>query len=143
MTTLYLICGIPGSGKTTLAHQLAQQHNAKIHSYDNIPNARQNSDRDGIIKKQWIEAMNADLRNGHSVVCDSTNLTSDSRKWVTQRLVSCKKVLIVKVVPLETCLQRNARRQARLPDFVVTQAAQRLEAPTPEEGWEEIRISRD
>ena len=87
--------------------------------------------------------MNADLRNGHSVVCDSTNLTSDSRKWVTQRLVSCKKVLIVKVVPLETCLQRNARRQARLPDFVVTQAAQRLEAPTPEEGWEEIRISRD
>jgi tRNA uridine 5-carbamoylmethylation protein Kti12 len=143
MTTLYLICGIPGSGKTTLAHQLARQHNAKIHSYDNIPNARQNSDRDGIIKKQWIEAMNADLRNGHSVVCDSTNLTSDSRKWVTQRLVSCKKVLIVKVVPMEVCLQRNKGREYEVPEHRIELARQALEPPTPDEGWDQILISRD
>lgn len=143
MTTLYLLTGIPGSGKTTLAHELAEQHQAKIHSYDDIPNARRNPDKDGEIRNQWIEAMNADLLAGHSVVCDSTNLTSESRKWITERLVPCKKVLIVKAVPLEVCLQRNKGREYEVPEHQIKMAVQAMEAPTKDEGWDAIYLSRE
>lgn len=141
--TLYLICGIPGSGKTTLAHELAEQHQAKIHSYDDIPNARRNLDKDGKIKAQWIEAMNADLLAGYSVVCDSTNLTSESRKWIIERLIPCKKVIIVKDVPLEVCLQRNKGREYEVPEYQIKMAAQFIEPINRDEGWDKFYVCRE
>lgn len=143
--TFFLISGIPGSGKTTLAHQLAQQHNATVHSYDALPGANTKESMDGSVKRAWLEAIHADLKSGKSVVCDGLNLTVEERQEVLSAVadIPCKKVLIVKVVPLETCLQRNAQRTARLPDFVLEQSARKLEPPTPDEGWDEILISRD
>lgn len=140
-----VISGIPGSGKTTLAHQLAKQHNAVVHSYDALPGANTKESMDGSVKRVWLEAISADLKAGKSVVCDGVNLTVEERKEVLSAVadIPCKKVLIVKVVPLETCLQRNAQRKQRLPDFVLEQSARKLEPPTPDEGWDQILISRD
>jgi len=87
--------------------------------------------------------MNADLLAGHSVVCDSTNLTSESRKWIIERLVPCKKVLIVKAVPLEVCLQRNKGREHEVPEHQIKMAVQAMEPPTKDEGWDAIYLSRE
>lgn len=143
--TLYVVCGIPASGKTTLAKTLAEQHNANVHSIDDISGSWGTPDIDGRFRRQWMENIKANLRNGKSVVCDSLALDSLSRKWILDQVsgFECKRILVVKVVPLEICLQRNARREARLPDFVLEQAARRLEPPTPDEGWDEIYISRE
>lgn len=145
MKKLYMISGIPGSGKTTLAHQLAEQNTATVHSYDALPGANTKESMDGSVKRAWLEAIRADLKAGKSVVCDGLNLTRKDRKEVLSMVsdIPCKKVLVVKVVPLETCLQRNAQRKARLPNFVLEQSARKLEPPTPDEGWDEILISRD
>jgi tRNA uridine 5-carbamoylmethylation protein Kti12 len=142
---LYMISGIPGSGKTTLAHQLAEQHTADVHSYDDLPGANTKESMDGSVKRAWLEAISADLKAGKSVVCDGLNLTRKDRKEVLSVVsdIPCKKVLVVKVVPLETCLLRNAQRKARLPDFVLEQSARKLEPPTPDEGWDEILISKE
>lgn len=145
MTTLYLLSGIPGSGKTTLAHQLAEQHNANVHSYDELPGANTKASMDGSVKQAWLQAIHADLQKGKSVICDGLNLTVAERKELLATFadIPCKKVLVVKIVPLETCLQRNRGRQARLPDFVVEQSAERMEAPTKDEGWDAIYLSRE
>lgn len=145
MTTLYLLSGIPGSGKTTLAHQLAEQHSATVHSYDDLPGANTKASMDGSVKQAWLHTIHADLQNGKSVICDGLNLTVAERKELLFYVadVPCKKVLYVKVVPLETCLQRNRERKARLPDFVVEQSAERMEAPTKDEGWDAIYLSRE
>lgn len=145
MTTLHFISGIPGSGKTTLARELAQQHNATVHSYDEMPGANTRTSMDGSVKQAWIQAIREDLQAGKSVICDGLNLTVAERKELLSYVadISCKKVLCVKVVPLETCLQRNREREARLPDFVVEQAAQKMEAPTKEEGWDKIYVYKD
>ena len=145
MTTIFLISGIPGSGKTTLAHQLAEQHNATVHSYDALPEANTKDSMDGSVKQAWLQAIREDLETGKSVICDGLNLTVAERKELLAEFsdTTCKKVLYVKIVPLETCLQRNREREARLPDFVVEQSAQRMEAPTNDEGWDKIYVYKD
>lgn len=145
MTTLNLLSGIPGSGKTTLAHELAQQHNATVHSYDDMPEANTKASMDGSVKQAWIQNIRKDLQSGKSVICDGLNLTVTERKELLAQFanIPCKKFLHMKVVPLEICLQRNRERQARLPDFVVEQAAQRMEAPTMYEGWDKIYLYKE
>lgn len=145
MTTIHLISGIPGSGKTTLAHELAEQHNATVHSYDDMPGANTKASMDGSVKQAWLQAIREDLQSGKSVICDGLNLTVAERKELLATVadIPCKKVLYVKIVPLEICLQRNRERQARLPDFVIEQSARKMEAPTKDEGWDEIFVCRD
>lgn len=145
MTTLNLISGIPGSGKTTLAHELAQKHNAIVHSYDEMPNANTKASMDGSVKQAWIQNIREDLQSGKSVICDGLNLTVAERKELLAQFadIPCQKFLHMKVVPLETCLQRNRERQARLPDFVVEQSAERIEPPAKDEGWDKIYVYKD
>lgn len=145
MTTLSLLSGIPASGKTTLAHELAQKHNATVHSYDDMPEANTKVSMDGSVKQAWIQNIREDLQSGKSVICDGLNLTVTERKELLAQFsdIPCQKFLHMKIVPLEICLQRNRERKARLPDFVVEQAAERMEPPTKEEGWDKIYVYKD
>lgn len=137
--------GIPGSGKSTLAHQLAEQHNATVHSYDDMLGANTKHSMGGEVKKLWIEKMRSDLSIGRSVICDGLPLTIAERKELLAQFadIPCEKILAVKIVPLEICLQRNRNRHKRLPDFVVEQAAQKMEPPTKDEGWDKIYVYKD
>ena len=143
--TAYVLCGIPASGKTTLAKQLAQQHDATIHSIDDVPHAWDSHDIDGKFRRQWMENIKKDLQNGNSVVCDSTALNSASRKWILKELSAfdCEKILCIKVVPVEMCIQRNANRSRKVPEENILDMAKVLEAPTKDEGWDKILVYRD
>lgn len=147
MSTLkvFVLCGIPGSGKTTLAWQLAERHDALVHSIDDIPGAWDGCDKDGVFQRQWIDRIKADLRNGSSVVCDSVALTSETRKWILRELseFDCKKVLVMKVVPLETCLQRNKNRVREVPEEQIQLQVRLLQPPTHDEGWDAIYVDRE
>lgn len=143
--TAYVLCGIQGSGKSTLAHQLAEQHNAAVHSVDDIPNAWGNHDMDGNIRKQWMENVKVDLQNGKSVICDSLALTIASRKWILKELsgFNCEKILCIKAVPVEVCLQRNENRGRKVPDGQIRFTASMLEPPAKDEGWDKIYVCKD
>ena len=140
MTTLYVLCGSPASGKTTLSNQLAKQSSAIIHSYDDMPMANTPQSMDGSVKKVWIENMKSDLKSGKDVVCDGMNITAKERIDLLNGFsdVDCKKILFVLRPDLETCIQRNMQRKSSLPHFVVEQAYQMYECPTPDEKWDEI-----
>lgn len=145
MIRFCVLTGIPGSGKTTLAHELANQYNAIVHSYDDLPGANTKASMDGSVKQAWIASIREDLQSGKSVICDGLNLTVKERKEILESIsdIPCEKILVFKIVPLETCLKRNQERQARLPDFVVEQSARKIEPPTPDEGWDKILVSTD
>lgn len=138
--TAYILSGIPGSGKTTLAKELADQHKAFRLSYDDMPGA--NTKADGSIMEAWLRAICDTLQKGNSVVCDGLILTAADRRKLLSAVadIQCRKVLVYKDVPVDLCLQRNRQREARLPDFVITQAAAKLEPPKAGEGWDEIYV---
>ena len=142
---LLVISGIPGSGKTTLATKLSERYNAYICSYENLTNANTVESTYGNVQQLWIQEIRAALQSGKSVICDRLNLTTADRNELLASVadIPCEKVLYMQIVPLEICLQRNRERLARLPDFVVEQAAQKLEVPTDSEGWDEICLNHE
>ena len=87
----------------------------------------------------------ADLQNGKSVVCDSLANTSAIRKWILKELsdFNCEKVLCIKVVPVEVCVQRNKGRFREVPEYQIELSARLLEPPAKEEGWDKIYVYKD
>lgn len=136
---LFVFCGIPGGGKTTLSKQLSEQHNAKLHCFDSLPNAHHPKYYESVRSQMWADITN-DLRNGHAVVCDDLHTKLKWRKGLLSAVADtpCKKVLVVMTTPLEECLRRNANRERRLPDSVVANIHASYEPPTYDEGWDKI-----
>lgn len=92
-----------------------------------------------------MDRIKADLHDGKNVVCDCLALNSISRRWILSELsgVSCRKILVVKVTPVEVCLQRNEGRARKVTEEQIRASARMLEPPAEGEGWDEIQVSRD
>lgn len=138
MLTLYVLCGIPGSGKSTIAHKLVEQHDATLCSYDTLPGANDQKNR-----KDLHPTLFANIRNALSVgnvICDDMNITKKRRLDLLSAVsdIQCEKILFVITTPIDECLRRNANRESRLPDFVLIQSQYMFESPSLDEGWDEI-----
>ena len=146
--TLFLLCGVPASGKTTYSKQLAEEHNAVRHSYDDMPNARVHDYKlSQEVHRQWLENIKNDLLNGRSVVADNTSLNVEFRMKFLSELsnIPCKKVLIIMDTPIDVCISRNSQRQGveRVPDNAIKMAHYFYEKPSPFEMWDEIKVIRN
>jgi tRNA uridine 5-carbamoylmethylation protein Kti12 len=128
---IIVLCGIPGSGKTTLSKKIAEEQNAVRFSFDEM----------GCLQhKELIQPIIESLKSGKSVVVDALYAEKQRRTDLLSAVadIDCKKILVVMSTPLEECLRRNANREMRLPDFVVISIHQDYELPTLDEGWDKI-----
>ena len=75
---------------------------------------------------------------------DATNLTPHDRaSWIKLAKDFGYEVQAVYFdVPLEVCLERNARRQRTVEDDVMRKMSAKLKAPTFEEGFSKITVVR-
>ena len=131
MLTLYLFCGAPASGKTTISKQMAEKYNAERISFDERHYMRHN---------EMISPILEALMDEKNVVADSVFAYVKQRKMILDAVknIPCKKILIYMTTPLDECLRRNANRKNHLPDFVVESFYNSIEPPTLDEGWDEI-----
>lgn len=139
MQIIYVLCGIPASGKSTLANELSMKFNATVHHFDDIPGANRKESNGQAYEEFWRRIRN-DLLNGKSVIADGIHTSKSLRMKILNAVneIECKKVLIVMNTPLEECLRRNANRKPRLSDFCILAIHEKQEAPTLDEGWDEI-----
>jgi len=126
---LYVLIGIPCSGKSTYANKLAsKKSNTVVISTDEIRKeltgtyeftSSSNKAVFDIAKKMISQV----LELGFKVVFDATNTNKQHRKSIISiaKKANCKTVAIVFKTPIDLCLKRNSKRnfERRVPEDVI------------------------
>ena len=144
MNELIMLVGIPASGKTTIAKEY-EKNGYVWHSSDEIrlefllPQTKEgNIETFNILHKRVHE----DLKNGKNVIYDATNMSRKRRIGFLRSLnkIECFKKCIFTLASIETCKERNLKRENPVPDDVYDKMVSIFSAPFVIEGWDEIQV---
>ena len=140
---LYILCGLPASGKSTFAWNFIKNNDIRYVSRDEIrfsmikENEEYFSHEKEVFKK-FAGTIAQTLIDGFDVIADATHLNRISRdkliRAIDQYTIEYTITYIVLETSLETCMKRNTLREgrARVPDSVMKSMA---------ENWEDITNS--
>ena len=133
LLNLYVLCGVPGSGKTTYAKQLSEDKTIVKLSYDELRCPSQ---------LEFARLIRKELRNGKSVVADTVNNSVFNRKLILDFIkdIECNKVLVFLDTALDDCLTRNNLREKPMNPNIIKCIHKSFQTPTLDEGWDEIII---
>lgn len=128
---IYVLCGLPASGKTTLSEELAVQHEAKLFHYD---------DYKGNKKLSCYAQIKEELLS-NNVVLDGLFLMKSWREELLKILkeVECEKILVKVNTPVKECIERNKERERPLNEALIRDLDKHYQEPTLDEGWDEIQ----
>lgn len=138
--------GLPASGKSIKAQELASEYNATIFSsdalrkelYDDESMQGDNTKLFNTLHQQ----IKTHLKNGYSAILDSTNLSYKRRMAFLSELkrIPCEKICVLMATPYEECLKRNAERERKVPVDVIERMYRSFDVPYWYEGWDDIKI---
>lgn len=147
MADLYLMCGVPGAGKSTFLKNHIKEENSIIISRDIIrfsivkPDEDYFSHEDEVLDIFW-EQINKALAEGKNTFVDQTSLTPRARKWLLQHVEGYKHANLIWIDEnLETCLKRNELRRgtrAYVPRSVIRRMFSQFIEPSLDEGFDYI-----
>lgn len=139
MSTLFIMVGVPGSGKSFVADAVSKAVTSVVVSRDSIRfNLLKKNDKYFAKEKQvfaaYIKEVQKHIDNGEMVFADATHLNESSRHKLISNLRLKKEDYVIPVVietPLEKCLERNARRtgRKRVPESVIENMFESLTDP--------------
>lgn len=139
-----ILCGIPGSGKSTYAQSFEEL--GWVHLSSDLIRKELYGDESiqgnpnevfSLMQKMAVDALN----NGKSVIYDSTALTRKDRAGI---IAACPKFAKIecKVVwaPIKTCIERDAVRERTVGKEVIDKMLKRFQFPFYDEGIDEINV---
>lgn len=140
---LFIMCGLPASGKSTFAQQFIKNNDIRYVSRDEIRFSMIKKDeeyfsREKEVFRKFAGTIAQTLIDGFDVIADATHLNRISRDKLIRAIdhytTEYTITYIVLETSLETCMERNALRKgrARVPDSVMKSMA---------ENWEDITNS--
>ena len=139
MTVLYLMCGVPGCGKSTWINKNKIDTDVVI-SRDVVRFSlvKANEDyfsKENLVFNTFIDQINEAIDNHVSTIfVDATHINETSRNKVLDRLHLSDEVKVIPVFikeDLETCLHRNSLREGRanVPEKAIIRMYNSLHAP--------------
>ncbi|MFW9847522.1 MAG: AAA family ATPase [Candidatus Thorarchaeota archaeon] len=143
---LIALCGIPASGKTTLARdfQLATSSdwNSVLVSTDDWRDNEYYTDfkpqKEGDVRKKALNLTRTFLARKQSVIHDDTNYYSSMRHelFCLAEEFSCKFGVVYVKTPLETAQEWNLHRETNIPSEVVTNIHSKFDIPGQKYAWD-------
>lgn len=145
MANFYMMVGLPGSGKTTFAHNIEKE--AVVISSDIIRKELWGSEEkqgdNKIVFEELEKRVMENLAADKSVVYDATNIKAKKRKdflYRLRKIPNVNTVCMLMSVPYEQCLERNNERGRVVPEEVIEKMYMNFEVPQIREGWNQINI---
>lgn len=137
MKTLFMMCGLPGSGKSTF---VAAMSSVPCICLDNLREEFYGdaaTQGDGaFIFKTGMERLRALFEKEDVCIYDATNINRRTRKNVMDNLPMVDHFICIWIdTPVAKCLKQNEKRERHVPQEVIERMASKFEIPTKEEGF--------
>ena len=146
MPKFIMMVGLPASGKSTYAEELAKRYDANIHSSDSIREELSgdinNQNINDLVFKTLHSRIKEDLTNGKSCIYDATNINYKRRMAFLNELnkITCEKHCYFIATPYTQCLHNNAQRERKVPLDVIERMYRHFDPPYYYEGWDYIEV---
>jgi predicted kinase len=142
---IIMMIGLPASGKSTKAEELAKTYNANIHASDKIREELgdiNNQDNNQLVFQILHNRIKDDLKNDKNCIYDATNINYKRRKGFLEELnnIPCEKICIVMATPYRECIKNNHSRERQVPIDVIKRMYKNFHIPYWYEGWDDIQI---
>lgn len=138
--TLTVLCGLSGSGKSQYIRRHNKVVNAIVISTDDIREelcgAVEDQSRNGEVFQEFHKRIRQNLKEGHDVFAEATNITMKSRRAIlnTVKEIDCEKICVVIVKPFAQCKRDNLYRVHPVPEHVIEKQVLKFQIPFKEEG---------
>lgn len=142
MSKFYMLVGLPGSGKSTIAQKL----NCKVFSSDSLRKelwGNENTQGDNSqLFNELQRRIRETLKKGENCVYDATNINAKRRTSFLSSIkgIECEKICIFVATDFNLCLLRNFQRERHVPYEVIKRMYLNFDIPQFREGWSDIQI---
>ena len=146
MIKMFMMIGLPASGKSTIAKEIAKKENAVIVSTDDLRqellNDVNSQKNNNLIFEEAEKRLKANIEAGRNVIFDATNINYKRRRdWLNRfNKYAVKKIGILVATPYEECLIRNEQRKRKVPEEVIKRMYHNFYIPQYYEGFDDIQI---
>lgn len=145
-TTLYVLCGIPYAGKSTLTKELVKRFGFKVTSMDEVMDEK-HMDSETMTQEDWnevysegYERLKKNLQEGSSTILDLGNLKRSERntaRAIAESLGAGSKLIYINT-PVEEIMARRSRNQetrerGHLEEVSMKRALDMFQEPTEDE----------
>lgn len=145
--TLWIMCGLSGSGKSTIATQIANENpNTIIVSSDAIREELtgnyEDQEHNEEVFRIFHNRIRKNLENKKNIIADATNITMKSRRAIMMKVngLNIRKVCVIVPKTFKQCKEDNLHREHPVPDFVLDKQIRKFQIPFYNEGFDEIVI---
>lgn len=146
--TFYMMQGLPGSGKSTIAEQIKNNSHREVHIHssdalrEEMFGSADIQDNANALFEELHRRIRADLNAGIDVIYDATNIHKKKRVAFLESLsqIVCRKVNVCVMTPYEICIERNAKRERIVPEQVIRKMYLNWSPPHYHEGFDDIEL---
>jgi predicted kinase len=121
---IIIFCGIPGSGKSTIAETLAQ----RLTAFGRVQTLSSEKIKAPVYRK-FFKALAPNQKRGDFVILDATFYKKEWRQQISDLAQGEKVITVYLDCPLETALKRNRERQPNVSEKAVYIMFHRMEQP--------------
>lgn len=148
MANIIIMCGIPGSGKSTYVEKYRGKHDIYISRdlirFSMLEKGQEYFGKEKLVFDTFVKIINQSLKinNIENIWVDATHINPPSRYKILRRISKQYNSLKIVVMdtPLSVCIDRNNYREgrAKVPESAINGMYKNFKMPTFEEGYDEI-----